>query len=90
MAALKSLGLDSFEALSVGQADLGPQVAFVPLDESSMDAAQAIAALPDLVRALGIDSCAAALWDVERDRSGGADPAEATITSSVSDRSTPG
>lgn len=68
MAALKSLGLDSFEALSVGQGDGGQQVAFVPLDESSEDAAQAIAALPDLVRALGVDSCAAALWDVERDR----------------------
>lgn len=39
-----------FDAVSVGLRDGGPQVALIPLDESSVETGVAIAALPQLVR----------------------------------------
>jgi hypothetical protein len=46
---LAAAGKLTFPALSIGIAPSGPQVAIVPLDESSVEHARMIAALPELL-----------------------------------------
>lgn len=51
--ALKRAGLPiEFEALSIGQGDRGPQVALIPLDESSPERARLAAQAPAMARLL--------------------------------------
>jgi hypothetical protein len=49
--ALASAGKLTFKAISVGLPERGPQVAIIPLDESSVENARMIAALPELLAA---------------------------------------
>lgn len=49
---LAALGKIDFDALSVGLPNGGPQVAIIPLDESSAEKARLVAAAPELLDAL--------------------------------------
>jgi hypothetical protein len=48
---LAAVGKLTFKALSIGLTERGPQVAIIPLDESSVENARMIAALPELLAA---------------------------------------
>lgn len=66
---LRLIGADEFEALSIGRAPNGPQVAIIPLDESSREIAEAIVHFPEMVKAIRavIAAAPADLWSENSD-----------------------